>query len=165
MIKQFSASVVVISKLATNADVLLVHHKKFGKWMIPGGHVELNESPLEAACREVKEETGLNVKFISFIHKKILVKDGMWLLPPEYLFEHKIPARNNEEEHVHMDFTYISVSSKSSQLELNQKESNDLRWFSFADTKKLNMFLGTRKLINEIELKLNDNHKIYEHSI
>jgi len=32
-----------------------------GKWTIPGGLVELGESPVQAVVRETKEETGLDV--------------------------------------------------------------------------------------------------------
>jgi len=39
-------------------------HPKLKKWLPPGGHVEENESPPEAATREVKEETGLEITFI-----------------------------------------------------------------------------------------------------
>mgnify|MGYP003393128033 CR=1 FL=1 len=45
--------------------VLLIYHKKFKKWLPPGGHMEANETPAEAAKREVFEETGLLVEFIS----------------------------------------------------------------------------------------------------
>ena len=57
--KHFCVSVYVYDK--TNKKFLLVHHKKLGVWVQPGGHVELNESPEEAAIREVYEETGINV--------------------------------------------------------------------------------------------------------
>jgi len=44
---------------------LLVEKRKSepgkGKWSVPGGLVELGESPEHAVIREVKEETGLNV--------------------------------------------------------------------------------------------------------
>lgn len=33
-----------------------------GKWSIPGGHVELGETPEQAVIRETKEETGLDVE-------------------------------------------------------------------------------------------------------
>ena len=32
-----------------------------GTWAPPGGHMEFGESPVEAAVREVKEETGLDI--------------------------------------------------------------------------------------------------------
>lgn len=36
-----------------------------GEWEVPGGHIEPGETPIQAAVREVKEETGLDVAIIS----------------------------------------------------------------------------------------------------
>lgn len=41
--------------------VLLVKHKKLGIWLNPGGHIEANELPHQAAEREFCEETGVKV--------------------------------------------------------------------------------------------------------
>lgn len=43
-------------------EVLLQRRGDFGKWGFPGGAVELGETPEQAAIREVKEETGLEVE-------------------------------------------------------------------------------------------------------
>ena len=43
-------------------EVLIVHPTYKDDWEIPGGIVELNESPREAVEREVKEELGLSIK-------------------------------------------------------------------------------------------------------
>ncbi len=42
--------------------LLLARHVHDGLWATPGGGVEPGESPLEAAVREVHEETGLLVR-------------------------------------------------------------------------------------------------------
>ncbi len=39
--------------------VLLHRHRRLGRWLQPGGHLEPGEAPWEAAWREAQEETGL----------------------------------------------------------------------------------------------------------
>lgn len=55
--------VVILSK--DNKKVLLVSHaalRKRGEWGIPGGRPKGDETPLETAVREVREETGLELE-------------------------------------------------------------------------------------------------------
>ena len=42
----------------TEHRILLVNHRVHG-WSCPGGHLELRETPYEAAVRELQEEAGL----------------------------------------------------------------------------------------------------------
>lgn len=42
---------------------LLILHARLGVWLPPGGECEANETPLEAAIRELREETGLVGRF------------------------------------------------------------------------------------------------------
>lgn len=55
----------------TSNEILLVLEGKkgdsYGKLNLPGGHLEICESIIDGAKREVKEETGLDVKIDSII--------------------------------------------------------------------------------------------------
>jgi 8-oxo-dGTP pyrophosphatase MutT (NUDIX family) len=47
-----------------DGKVLLHWHRKLGMWLPPGGHIERDELPDEAAVREVLEETGVEVELM-----------------------------------------------------------------------------------------------------
>ena len=53
-----SAFVVIFDK---KGRVLLSHRRGLDVWNLPGGSVEFGELPTDAAIRETKEETGLNI--------------------------------------------------------------------------------------------------------
>lgn len=64
-----------------------------GHWCLPGGHIDRDEPALDAAIREVKEETGLDVslRFHSYcdeiipengIHAVVIVFEGLALGNP-----------------------------------------------------------------------------------
>lgn len=49
-----------VAVLVVDAGRVLLHwHRKLGRWLPPGGHIEPGELPDEAAIREVREETGV----------------------------------------------------------------------------------------------------------
>jgi 8-oxo-dGTP pyrophosphatase MutT (NUDIX family) len=59
--RHFVATVYVVHEGAT----LLHDHEKLGMWLPPGGHVDRDELPHEAALRETREETGLDVTLLT----------------------------------------------------------------------------------------------------
>ena len=67
MEKHFTATVYILN----DQKVLLHRHQKTGKYLPPGGHIEKNETPVEAALREVKEEAGIEVITSNEEHQKI----------------------------------------------------------------------------------------------
>lgn len=98
-----------------------------GTWGLPGGHLELGESMLAAAARELKEETGLVAKKISFIS---LANN---------------PRENQGNRHyIQLGFLAEGIEGEPKNLEPDRCE--EWRWF---DLNKLPepIFHGHRKLI------------------
>jgi ADP-ribose pyrophosphatase YjhB (NUDIX family) len=49
------------------SKILLTRRTDNGRWCLPGGHFEAGESVTEAAIRETKEETGLDVEVVRLV--------------------------------------------------------------------------------------------------
>jgi nucleoside triphosphatase len=66
--------------------LLLKSHKWPGKYVVPGGHVELGERIEDAALREAKEETGLDVFDLEFINFQQFIYDPSFWKPRHFIF-------------------------------------------------------------------------------
>ncbi len=130
MEKQFTATVYIFN----DRKVLLHHHAKLGKWLPPGGHVELNETPPDAARREVMEETGLEIEFIEQENLKISAYNGTSFERPYLCLLENIPAYKDKPAHQHMDMIYLAKP-------VGMKEDlNGFRWFSYEELQGLELF-------------------------
>ncbi len=72
-----SCGIIPLSKKSGEWKVFLIHHRGYEQyWSCPKGHLESNETNQEAARRELKEETGLNV--LAFLNKAPLLEEFYW---------------------------------------------------------------------------------------
>ena len=63
---------IILTRTSNNkVEILLIRRKKppyQGMWALPGGFVEINETLLEAACRELQEETNIHFADLEQFH-------------------------------------------------------------------------------------------------
>lgn len=50
-----------------DGQILLVRERADGRWSLPGGWIDMNESPGEAVVREIQEETGYTTKALKLL--------------------------------------------------------------------------------------------------
>ena len=106
--RHMTASAIVIHP--DGDKVLLVRHKAYGTWRFPGGHIEDDEAPHEAAIREVEEETGIvaEIQPERFFSPD---KDGVTPMPaPILVMEIGAPPKQGRPEHVHIDLLYLAYA-------------------------------------------------------
>lgn len=92
-------------------------------WLPPGGHIELDEDPIQAAIREVKEETGLDVELIGNPKGSIDgTDDRRDLIPPKFLNRHFV---TEERTHEHIDLIYFARARNNS---VAMEDNREYRW-------------------------------------
>jgi 8-oxo-dGTP pyrophosphatase MutT (NUDIX family) len=147
--KHFCASVWVLTKHAPK-KVLLVFHQKLDKWQQPGGHIEKFENPIEAAIRELREETGVDIDFL-LTSIKVLDRACKLLPLPDFIVEQKIPKYKNCPSHFHLDMQFIVVIQET-KLKFNKKESKNIGWFTKKEALELPLHKDNKEIIKKIML-------------
>jgi 8-oxo-dGTP pyrophosphatase MutT (NUDIX family) len=130
--------------------VLLVHHRRLGKWLPLGGHIELDEDPETAALREAKEESGLDVELLG--ERAPTTGPGTRaLVTPRFLDIHRIT-----DTHEHVGLIYWARPC-GGRLALSESEHHDIRWCACADLENLDPPLDQavrwycRKALEEVD--------------
>ncbi|MSR87107.1 NUDIX domain-containing protein [Candidatus Peribacteria bacterium] len=140
MQKHFTATAFVID---SKRRVLLLWHKRLQRWMPPGGHVDEDETPEDAAKRECKEETNLDVEIVGDSDPDLFAlnpSEGHMLKKPIAMLLENIPAsvERSEPAHQHIDFLYRARPLNEDEAkEMAKDESDGMRWFTKEEVAKL----------------------------
>jgi 8-oxo-dGTP pyrophosphatase MutT (NUDIX family) len=137
----------VAGVLIHEGKLLLVKHKKVGFWLSPGGHVEANELPHQAAVREFWEEAGIRVQAKAFGH--IVANEKTEYVPSPFSsnlhwvcrdnYEHRTngkPLTEYAQKHwkkgceQHFNLLYLMEPTGSLEFTQNMEESDGIGWFT-----------------------------------
>lgn len=111
-------------------STLLIKHKKLPIWTPPSGHVELNQTPLEALYMEVREEAGINEPDLELIETHARPTDfvssanAVRLPLPFDIETHPI-----DETHGHINLSYV-LRSSTDNIVPGPGESNTFKWLT-----------------------------------
>lgn len=131
----FAVSVYVVYR----NRVLFVHHSSLDLWLPVGGHIELDEDPEQAAYREVKEESGLDIVLYGEKPQINPIQDQATLLiPPIYMDIHKIT-----DTHRHIGLIYFATT-KLDNVTLAAKEHKAIRWLTIDELPNYNLLPQVR---------------------
>ena len=115
-------------------EVLVIHHRRLGTWLPIGGELDDGETPLEAAVRELREETGLEGRFPTLVG----ACDGV---PPGLLgYEEHIAGSKG----LHMNFVFVADVAADAPVQPNH-EFSEYRWIDRAALVELSSPLNVRE--------------------
>ena len=127
----FTVAVMIVYK----DKVLLRMHDKYHTWLTPGGHIELDEDPIQAVIREAKEESGLGITLWSG-NKKLEMDNerGLELIPPVGLNRHHASP-----EHEHVNFMYLATTDNDTLAPAEGEQQDGLKWCTKKDLEEMDL--------------------------
>lgn len=117
-------------------QIFIIHHKKSGKWLSPGGHVDKGETLLQALKREVYEELGIKNKINDDIKPFLLT------ITPIAKWEHRC------EEHFDV---WHRFPTDGSEFKVDPTEFLAMRWLTIPEARKIVIDPANIEMLDSME--------------
>ncbi|HEY0671385.1 MAG TPA: NUDIX domain-containing protein [Longimicrobiales bacterium] len=133
-----SAGIIVFRRAAGECLFLLILSRltKRPLWEFPKGGVDEGETVLQAALRELFEETGIGEAEVKFIPAFERTED--------YRFT---SGRSDRRSLIHKQVTYFLAETSKAEITLSAKESSEFAWLNLADALKRLRYKERRQLL------------------
>lgn len=122
---------------ANTKEAFIIHHRKSGLWLAPGGHLDRGESPEEALNREIEEELGV----AAFFPK-----------PPAPFFFSIVDIDPLERRcAAHFDLWYL-METDGSDFKIDPREFHASKWVSIEEARTLVTDPSNLRALDRVEL-------------
>lgn len=128
-----SCGAVVYRMVKGRIELLLIKHRYGGHWSFPKGHVERGEQEFETALREVKEETGLDIRL-------------------EKGFRHSVEYYPRPD--VRKQVVYFLGEAACGDFQMQEEEISDIVWVELEKAYHMVSFRNDKNLINQAKALL-----------
>lgn len=144
-----SFGIVPIYKKSGEYLFLLVQQNA-GHWAFPKGHAEGSESDIEAARRELWEETGIRdvevVPHIFFTERYVFSFLGKFLPWPKFRFARFMKGGIR----VFKSVVYFIGFVKNNTVQISKEEIRDYKWLNYEKALRLLTFPAGRRVLSEV---------------
>lgn len=117
-------------------QVFIVHHKKSGLWLFPGGHIDEGETLMQTLNREIEEELG--------VLNKIKAEIKPFLLTVTPINHPNVMCKE------HLDIWY-RFPTDGSDFEIDPREFYETKWVLLSEARVLITDLPNLEAIQKIE--------------
>lgn len=141
MKQEKSCGALVCRQRGKNTELLLLRHRNGGHWSFPKGHVEAGESEIQTALREVKEETGLDIRLLDGFRERV-----------EY----------SPKPDVQKQVIYFLGCYQEGKVRRQKEEIREIRWMPIDKADRMVTYSNDRDLIVRARDFLTENRPVGE---
>lgn len=135
--QEFSSGGVIYRKESDGFKFLIIYSKRNRSWGLPKGHIEPGETEIEAAEREIKEETGIDDL------------DFMTGFREEDVYEPVSNRGSSMGQKIEKHSVYFLAITKTDKIKVDADEIGDYRWSAIQEAESLLSFDSLKKIIRK----------------
>ena len=139
MLHEKSCGAIVYRRFHGNIEILLIKHINSGHWSFPKGHVEGDETELETARREIKEETGLDVILDQTFRETVTYS----------------PRRDTQKVVV-----YFLALARNYDYVPQEEEIAEIRWVDILRATRMLTYENDKTIVNKARAAIKQSHHI-----
>lgn len=128
-----SCGAVVYRKYHGNTEILLIKHVNSGHWSFPKGHVEVGETEVETAKREIMEETSIEALIDSTFRETVSYS----------------PKKDVQKEVV-----YFIAKAKNTNFVLQKSEVSEAKWVDINYAYNILTYDNDKNIVNKAKVAI-----------
>lgn len=120
---------------------LMMHHRKIGLWLQPGGHADGDPDVLQVVLKETSEESGIPLSRISLIDEDVFDVDIHTVYPSQF-----------DDRHEHFDVRFLLEIDDHLEIPGNT-ESHQIGWIALDEVSHFNNALSLRRMVQKTKAR------------